>query len=314
MLDSIQSTPSDPSILTFPALVHYELSSRSLDTVRTFFEHLRLPTIEKLQVDLFIPPTELELKSFLAVLPGACSHKSLSKILIAPYSTGRVLPPYHISFHHLRPLAVFANIRIIHLMIPCGLDLSERELLQLASSWPLLEVLIVGKNEGSTASSSITPAGFVQLLERCRWLSRFNFTFDTHGYTEIPQGHPWNGLRMPDDTEIHVRHSAIEEESVEPLAIFFHVTPFPKFRLIFRSAYANDERLPKPLNLYRDRWKKVRSLAYKLWEERQKLLHSLKSHGRNATHRDVHVDGNTCVDRNSRSRATFHRVPFSPSG
>ncbi|KAF8552922.1 hypothetical protein OG21DRAFT_1324865 [Imleria badia] len=271
------------SILTFQALVQCELHSRSLAAIRRFLDPCRLSMIEQLDVGVIVPPTGLELQSFLATLPDVCNHDSL--IVISTWVSGfefglpyaafaQHVPPYHINFHHLCPLTVFANVQTIDLSIPCGADLSERELLQLASSWPRLQVFIVGGNEGCTSSSTITLRGFVQLLERCRLLSRFSFTFDTRGYTEISQGHPWHGFGMPEDTEIRVRDSAIEEESVEALAIFFHVAPFPKFSLVFGSEYPNGERRLEPFTLYRDRWKRVHSLAQKLWEERDKLLHS----------------------------------------
>lgn len=71
--------------------------------------------------------------------------------------------PYHINFHNLRSLTDFANIQAtgINITISCGIDLCERELLRLASSWAHLKVYIIGGNEGCTASSIITPGGFV---------------------------------------------------------------------------------------------------------------------------------------------------------
>ncbi|KAF8552926.1 hypothetical protein OG21DRAFT_1485837 [Imleria badia] len=236
VIDYVQSTPSGPSTTTFPTLFFCDLSFQSLATVWRFFDHLCLPVIEQLSIRLHTRPIELELESFLAGLPGACNHKSLFKILIAPCTYFEEdLPPYHIKFQHLRPLTVFANIRMLHLMIPCGVDLNERELLRLASSWPHLEVFALGEEELYPASSSITPGGFVQLLGLCRSLSRFSFVFDTHDYTHIPQGHPWNGLGTAKnrDAEIRVLNSVIEEESVEALGNFFQVAPFPKFELVF---------------------------------------------------------------------------------
>ncbi|KAF8552001.1 hypothetical protein OG21DRAFT_1524062 [Imleria badia] len=122
----------------------------------------------------------------------------------------------------------------------CGLDLSERELLQLASSWPCLDVFIVG--EAAPAMQVTLP---VQLRVQHPWL---------HGN---PQGHPWNGLDVPEDIEIRVRNSAIEDESVEALAIFFHVAPFPKFHIIFGTQYEDGGQPQEPLQLYFRRWKRI---------------------------------------------------------
>ena len=274
---------SSPSVLTFPALVHYELHARSLDTIRRFFNPCRLSVIEQLNFGLLVPPVALELQSFLAALTDACNHDSLSGFKLGFPLSAHPVPLYHINFHHLCPLTVFTNIRSIDLAVPWGVDLSERELLRLASSWPRLQVLILGGNRGMgrTTSGGITPGGFVQLLERCRSLSRFSFTFDTGGYTDIPQGHPWHGLDMPEGTEIYVHHSAIEEESVEALGTFFHVAPFPKFKLV-----SGDERGDG--HLYCDRWKRVHSLARNLWEERETSFHSL-SQGQGAVRSDGHA-------------------------
>ena len=280
---------SSPSILTFPALLHCELHARSLDTIRRFFDPCRLSVIEQLNFELLILPAEPELQSFLAALTDACNHDSLSGFKLGIPIYVDPVPPYHINFHHLCPLTVFTNIQSIDLTIPWAMDLSEQEILHLTSSWPRLEVLILGGNGvmHRTTLGGITPGGFVRLLEQCRSLSRFSFTFDTGGYTDIPQGHPWHGLDMPEDTEICVHHSAIEEESVEALGTFFHAAPFPKFKLVFGNGREDGRLYREPLNLYWDRWKRVHSLAQNLWEERETSFHSL-SQGQSAVHSDGH--------------------------
>ena len=283
LADFIQSSQSGASVLTFSALWSLSMVSRSLASVWKFLHHFRLPVIDELAVSLRVAPTMSELMSFFAVLPESCAHNALSGLnftirddydfeIYSPFDED--LPPYYITFDHLRPLTVFANIHVlcIHLDLSCGVDLNERELLCLASSWPRLECLSVCSHQHWTASSGVTPGGFVQLLESCRSLRRLDVVFDTRGYTEIPQGHPWNGLTMLKHASLQLQTSPIEEESINALAVFFHVAPFPDFRL---DTYWDD---PDLLNttlseelckLYHDRWVKVGSLARSFWEERR---------------------------------------------
>ncbi|KAF8447212.1 hypothetical protein L210DRAFT_3525251 [Boletus edulis BED1] len=287
LVDHVQSTWPSPSKLTFPTLIQYHPRSRYWAPVSRFFDHLRLPAVEQVDVELGSRPAEQEFKSLLAALPGTCNHQSLIDINIHTFE--RIAPsmpepdPQYINFHHLYPLTVFVNLRAIRIRLPRGVDLSEQELLQLAPSWPRLEKFNVGRNDAQIRGlSAITPGGFVRLLGQCRSLTRFIFPFNTHGYTEVHQGHPWHGLKMPDGAVINVGVSPIEEDSIETLGIFFHVAPFPHFRLrdlwnyLEPTDFEEDVEL---VELFNERWSKVRSLARKHWMERDNLLSSLRNRG-----------------------------------
>jgi len=282
--DSIWSAQSGTSILTFSALRTLRMTSRSLASDWKFLHHFRLPVIEELAVSPRVALTMPELISFFAVLEETCTHNTLVGLNLihedsldfeSSSSVSEIdedLPPYYITFNHLLPLTVFANILIIYVSLSCDVDLNECELLCLASSWPRLECFSVCSRQHWTPSSGITPGGFVQLLERCRSLKRLHILFDTRGYTEIPRGHPWSGLTIPKEASLHLQSSPIEEESINALAVFFHVAPFPDFRLdiYWDDTYLRDSRISKELcNLYHDRWVKVGSLARSLWEERR---------------------------------------------
>ncbi|KAF8447210.1 hypothetical protein L210DRAFT_2784305 [Boletus edulis BED1] len=286
LVDHVLSTWPSPSKLTFPTLIQYRLRSRSWTLVSRFFDHLRLPAVEQVDVELGSCPTEQEFRSHLATLPGTCNHQSLIDIDIITFKTSMPVPdPLYIKFHHLYPLTVFVNLRAIRIQLPRAVDLSEQELLQLALSWPRLEEFNVGWHDVRTrALSAITPGGFVQLLGQCRSLTRFSFPFNTHGYTEVHQGYPWHGLKMPDGAVINVGVSPIEEDSIETLGVFFHVAPFPfpHFRLLDAGNdyvppyFAEDDEL---VLLFRERWQMVESLAHKHWMERDNLLSSLRNRG-----------------------------------
>jgi len=284
--DLIQSSQSSTSVLTFSTLLSLCMFSRSLASDWKFLHHFRLPVIRHLDVFLRVTPTMPELISFFAVLEETCAHNTLGSLYLiledsfdfeSLSSASEIvedLPPYYVTFDHLRPLTVFANILVILIDLGCGVDLNERELLCLASSWPRLNSFSVCSNQHWTASSGITPGGFVQLLERCRSLQSLDIVFDTRGYTEIPQGHPWSGLTMPGNAYLDVHSSLIEEESINALAVFFHVAPFPNFSL--NTTWDADDRdfrnsrTPEELRiLYHDRWVEVESRARSLWEERR---------------------------------------------
>ncbi|KAG6371937.1 hypothetical protein JVT61DRAFT_8948 [Boletus reticuloceps] len=265
LVDRVQSTwPIPPAI-------------RSWAPVSRFFDYLRLPAVEQVDVELASRPTEQEFKSLLATLPGTCNHQSLIDIHIHTFETvepSKPVPdPQYISFHHLSPLTVFVNIRAIRMKLPRGVDLSEQELLQLALSWPRLEEFNVGRNDAEIRALT---------TGQCRSLSHFSFPFNTHGYTEVHQGHPWHGLKLPDGAVIDVGVSPIEEDSIETLGIFFHVAPFPQFRLYDDwddSEPMDFEEHPELVHLFSERWERVRSLACKHWMERDSLLSSLRNRG-----------------------------------
>ncbi|KAF8126051.1 hypothetical protein EV363DRAFT_1349628 [Boletus edulis] len=280
LVDRVQSTWPSPSKLTFPTLIQYHLRSQYWAPVSRFFDHLRLPAVEQVNVKLISLPIEQDFKSLLAALPGTCNHQSLIDIHIyinLPETEQGFRPvpdPLYIKFHHLYPLTVFVNLRAIRIQLFRGVDFSEQELLQLALSWPRLEEFDVGwRPEDTRDLSAITPGGFVQLLGQCRSLTRFIFPFNTHGYTEVHQGHPWHGLKMPDGAVIDVGLSPIEEDSIETLGIFFHVAPFPHFHLLDGyNEYFPPHFETELFDLFYDRWSRH-------WMERDNLLSSLRNRG-----------------------------------
>jgi len=281
VIDRIHTTLSPASTLTFPTLNVLRLNSDYLTPIRRLFRHFHTPEVHDLSVSLDARPTAPDLMSFFVSLQEACTHTSLNKLSLNVYPYGNNEPngiplsPYYVTFDLLRPLAIFVNIKDIKLNIPCSMDLNERELLLLASSWPHLEKFKVGKDHGWLASSAITPGGFLQLLEICRSLKVLSFMFDCRGYTEIPQGHPWRGLSMPKDAYIHLLDSPIEEESIEALSVFFHVAPYPDFSLI--TNFRHSERPKELCDLYSDRWEQVRSLSFDLWKKKRNLKRSLET-------------------------------------
>jgi len=288
VVDRIHASQSSTSTLTFSALHDIYLASDSLTPIWRLLRHFRVPKVHGLSVGLHACPTAPNLMSFFVALQEACTHDSLNNLSLRVYhvnNESNVIPlenasPYYITFDRLRPLTVFVNIKSITLDIPCGADLNERELLCLASSWPHLETFEVGENYDWTTSSAITPGGFLQLVEKCRSLRVFCFMFDTRGYTEIPQGHPWRGLTMPKDTYIHLLNSPIEQASIEALGVFFHVAPYPNFNLTthWNNRYFRGGERPQELcDLYYDRWVEARSLARDLWEERRDLRRALET-------------------------------------
>ena len=284
----IDQIGSSLSLQTFSVLRDLNINSPSLTLVRRFLHHLRAPVVQDIFVGLHAHPTASELMAFPVVLQETCTSNSLITLLLRVFedrnqsttviSTDNSLS-YYLTFEGLGPLTSFVNIQSIILDLPCGTDLNQRELLSLASSWPRLEHFEVARNRDWTSQSAITPAGFVQLLERCRSLRTLYFMFDTRGFTEIPQGHPWRGVTMPKGSFIHLLNSPIEEESIVALGVFFHVAPYPSFNLTTHwnnPFYQGRERPQELCDLYYNRWVKARALASDLWKERKELRRSLE--------------------------------------
>ena len=290
VVDRISATQSFSSTLAFSALRDLYIAADSLTPIWRFFHHVRIPVIRDLSVTLHVHarPTAPDLMSFFVAIQQTCvHHDSLNEFSLWVYHNQNEsdataladVSSYYITVDRLRPLTVFANIKSVRLDIPCGADLNEHELLCLASSWPHLERFEVGKNYDWTPSSALTPGGFLQLLERCRSLRVLYFMFDARGYTEIPQGHPWRGLSMPNNAFLHFLNSPIEEESIKALGVFFHVAPYPDFNLSTHwnyRFYPGGERPQELCELYYNRWVEARSLARDLWEERGNLRRSLE--------------------------------------
>jgi len=286
VVDRIHATLPPAFTLTFPTLDYLCLTSGHLTPIWRLLSHFRTPEVHELTVGLLarVRPPAPDLMSFFFTLREACTHDSLNHLSLRVcdgYNESNDIPmenasPYCITFNRLRPLTVFVNIKSITLDIYCGMDLNEQELLCLVSSWPHLETFEVGEEQGWLESSAITPRGFLQLLERCRSLRELSFMFDCRGYTEIPQGHPWRGLTMPKHTSIKLLDSTIEEESIEALSVFFHVAPYPDFRLTTHWDNRCFNFRDRFCDLYCDRWAQVRILARDLWQERKDLRRSLE--------------------------------------
>ena len=286
VVDQLHATRSSPSTLTFSALRDLHLNSPSLTPAGRLLCHFRIPEIHDISVGLSACPTAPDLMAFFAALQGACTHASLNDLSLRVYHDNdeSVMPSvensYYITSDRLRPLTVFVNIKSITLDIPCGVDLNEHDFLNLASSWPHLECFEVGENHDWTTSSALTPGKFVELLERCKSLRVLSFVLDTRGYTEIPQGHPWRGLKMPKNTYIHLLNSPIEEESIEALGVFFHVAPYPNFGLSthWNNPYFRGRERPQELcDLYYNRWVRARTIAHDLWKKKRDLRLSLET-------------------------------------
>ena len=109
-----------------------------------------------------------ELSLFLPTLPNVRTHESCTDLAFSfPWPACRFLdvmfsrssPPFYIRVDHLSSLTVLFNLCTIHIGNYCGVDLSERELLQLASSSSRLEIFVVGAGGGCTASSALASEG-----------------------------------------------------------------------------------------------------------------------------------------------------------
>lgn len=218
--------PSSDSLLVFANLQEFTLHARSLQPISRSLSQIRLPAITDFTV-LVRQYSRQDLISFLSNVPTSNIGHTVKKLQLVQLdpSAGNihrqeVLP---LDPDDLRPCMAFENLRHVNLNIKCYVDLTDNQVLALASAWPHLEHLLINEDWGWRSQGGITPGGLVQLLRMCRSLNQVALRFDTQGYSHVPPSQaPENlGLTLSPDLSVDVVDSAIEPDSVMPLAMFF---------------------------------------------------------------------------------------------
>ncbi|KAF8420318.1 hypothetical protein L210DRAFT_3325093, partial [Boletus edulis BED1] len=75
-----------------------------------------------------------------------------------------------LGFKDLQPCLVFSNLRVMYINVGWNVDLTDGDLLTLASAWPCLEDLSINMDWGWNTAAGIMPDGLLRLLESCRSL------------------------------------------------------------------------------------------------------------------------------------------------
>ncbi|KAF8433365.1 hypothetical protein L210DRAFT_3649820 [Boletus edulis BED1] len=219
---------SSASILLFSKLRDLEIYSQSLEPISRLLTHTRLSTVESLTVYIDSCPPKHVLRAYLTTVQKSCSSHSLVclKLLQArsPSSTNHGLERYHLTIDDIRPCMAFDQLRRMDINIASAVNLTDKDILELASASPHLEYLLINEEWGWRTMAGITPDGLLQLLRRLKSLHHFCLAVDTWGYTKVSPALESARMvgfipRMP--LSVNVADSAIHPESVGALADFF---------------------------------------------------------------------------------------------
>ncbi|KAF8126759.1 hypothetical protein EV363DRAFT_1401570 [Boletus edulis] len=212
------------SSLIFSKLRQLTLNSECLDPISHLLSRIQLPVVAHLVASIRFCPSRQDLSSFLAcVQTSGIGHSAQEVALDQDYISDRSYVPEDrptFGFRDLQPYMTFTNIRHINFNVACQVDLTDGELLTLASAWPRLDVLDINRGWGWNTQGGITPNGLLQLLQTCPSLHWIALVIDTRGYTTIPPSLPSLGLSTLHSFCLHALDSYIEAESVPAIAAF----------------------------------------------------------------------------------------------
>lgn len=219
---------SSGSILLFSKLRGLEIYSQSLEPISKLLSHISLPKVESLTVNVDSCPPKSILRSYLIAVQKCCSHNSLVSLKLTQVrssnATNHGLERYHLTLDDIRPCMTFGQLRRIDINIASTVNLTDADLLELASACHHLERLAINEEWGWKTTGGVTLSGLLQLLEKLRSLHHFCLAIDTWSCTEVPLALESARVagyvpRVP--LSVNVADSVIQPESVEALADFF---------------------------------------------------------------------------------------------
>ncbi|KAN0090751.1 hypothetical protein V8E55_004317 [Tylopilus felleus] len=278
---NLQVVISDPitssdSMLHFSKLRELEVSSQSLEPISRLLTHTLLPAIEILTVFIDRCPSKHVIKSFLIGIQKSCHRHSLISLRLiqtrSPSSTNHGLERYHLTLDDIRPCMAFDQLRCLEINVASTVNLTDDDLLQLASACPRVERLLINEEWGWKSGGGITPDGLLQLLQILRSLRYFCLAIDTSGYTRPSpalESARTAGLVPRIPLSVNVADSIIHPESVDALADFFggimqHTNPSP----LYWSTSAMADRLDSEFSrkLWEDVFVKAHERAWARWQ------------------------------------------------
>ena len=226
--------------LIFSNLGDLGLTSKSLHVVSSLLSQTQLPTATDFYCNIESCPSRLEFSSFLASIQTSCVGQIIQELSAGQsYFLGGPHVPWDsrttLGLGDLRPCLAFSNLCVMEINIEWKVDLTDSELLTLASASPRLERLTINEEWGWCTLGGITPNGLLQLLEICRSLYRISLAIDTRGYTKPPPSSAFLGLTLPSEISINVVDSSIEAESMPAIAAFFAGIASHSTNLVLRA-------------------------------------------------------------------------------
>ncbi|KAJ7772279.1 hypothetical protein B0H16DRAFT_1512947 [Mycena metata] len=236
---------------SYSSLKDLEFGRTRVHRVTEFLKITRNCSLQRLHIGSFESETATaaNMASLFSTLAAQrCSHTSLRTIRYHTRSSNS--PPsdpdiYALTGHMIRPLFRFTNMVTVTIYQPCGLDITDDDVSQLASAWPCLEFLSLGGIY--QVASRVTLHALYVLASHCPRLLSLSISLDA---TLVPAlltsifDHPLQ--------YIYVGRAAITEPA--PVARYI-ATMFPATRV---KAWADIE---TPRNsqetVYHGRWRIV---------------------------------------------------------
>ncbi|KAF8555287.1 hypothetical protein OG21DRAFT_919477 [Imleria badia] len=232
--------PSDSPLL-FPNLRYLTLCSKLLDPIFLTLSRIQLPAITHVITQVNSCPSKQGFSSFLTSVRASVIDHTLQELrctdtfgmqITAIVGMHLEHPRPVLGFEDLQPCMAFTNLRRLVFDFAWDVNLTDSELLVLASAWPHLEQFSIISAYGWNTSDGITPDGLVQLLQTCPSLREVALAIDTRGYTEFRESPASLGSTFPRTLSIHVIDSPIEAESVPAVAALLASiarSPYPSF-------------------------------------------------------------------------------------
>ena len=200
-------------------------SKESLNSISWSLSQIRLPGITTFGAIIINCPSKQELSSFLTSLLTSNFGHTIETLELHQQCWGTQIVSVQtpLGFEDLRPCMSFSNLRKIALRICCSVDLTDANVLTLASAWPKLECLSINQEQGWGSQGGITPDGLARLLQTCPLLTLIVVCLDPRGYTQVTPSHAPESLRLAARSTlmIDVLDAAIEANSVLAIASFF---------------------------------------------------------------------------------------------
>ena len=250
--------PAPTSLPIFSKLRSLTLHAESLAPISQLLCQVQLPTLMSLSAKIVNCPSDQDLTSFLSGIPASNVGHTMERLHLDQsrrHFADVRRSGLSLGFEDLQPCMALSNLREMELDIACNVDLTDGQILTLASAWPKLECLIINERWSWNMSGGITPGGLVQLLETCHSLTWVSLRLDTR---EVPPSHAFtnSGWAFPPEFSIQVLDSAIQAESVSAVAAFFCnlATCYKYFGFIGWSTPMMD--VPNEYD-YQERWDEV---------------------------------------------------------
>ena len=106
-----------------------------------------------------------------------CMRNSLSSLKLIQTrssSTNHDSERCQLTIEDMRPCMSLGQLRRVDINTAWTVNLTDNDLLEMASAWPHLEYLLVDEEWGSGTEGGVTPTGLLQVLGRLQALHHFS--------------------------------------------------------------------------------------------------------------------------------------------